>query len=67
MQRDRTDYLAAELERVATELRDGDGRLYGYRIERDPSERELGTIAYSGGRLEFEFEHPAGWFEPDST
>lgn len=64
MERDRTDYLAAELERVARELREGEGQLYGYRIERDPAEREQGLIDYSGGRLEFEFEHPAGWFEP---
>jgi hypothetical protein len=66
MQRDRTDYLATELERVATELRDGEARLHGYRIDRDPTERERGAIAYSGGWLEFEFDHPDGWFDPAS-
>lgn len=67
MQRDRADSLASELERVAAELRDGEARLYGYRVEREPAEMERGAITYSGGWLAFEFEHPEGWFDPDSA
>lgn len=64
--RDRTDALADELEQVATELRTDDARLYGYRIRRDPRERERGAVAYSGGRLSFEIEHPESRFAPDA-
>jgi len=65
MERDRTDYLAEELEQVAADLRSGEARLHGYRIERDQAESERGAIKYSGGWLEFEFEHPEGWFAVD--
>jgi len=59
---DRTEAIASELERVAAELRTGDAAVYGYRIQREPRERERGAVAYSGGWLAFDVEHPDGWF-----
>jgi hypothetical protein len=41
--------------------REGDGRLYGYRIERAPRDRERGAVAFAGGWFEFSLERPAGW------
>ncbi|MFB6170423.1 MAG: hypothetical protein ABEJ06_04665 [Haloarculaceae archaeon] len=55
--------LAAELERVAAELRRGEARLYGYRVHREgggqatpPYTDESGAIDHTGGWLEFRFQ-----------
>lgn len=51
----REDKLAAEFERVAAALRDGEAAVYGYDVDPDaPAQR--GAVAYSGGWLAFEFE-----------
>lgn len=62
---DRAASVAATLERVAAALRAGDARLYGYRIQREPRERERGAISYADGWVEFAVERPDGWFAPD--
>ncbi|MFB6165014.1 MAG: hypothetical protein ABEJ31_07630 [Haloarculaceae archaeon] len=63
MTTDRAASLAAEFERVAADLRDGEATLYGYDVRRDRTDRERGGIAYDGGWLTFEIEHPGGWFD----
>jgi len=56
--------VAATLERVAAALRAGDASLYGYRIQRDPRERERGAVSYADGWFEFAIDRPDGWFAP---
>ena len=63
---DRADALAAELDRIAAELRTGTATLYGYDVEAEPTERERGGVDYSGGWLSFEIDHPDGWFGLDA-
>jgi hypothetical protein len=51
---DRDERLAARLERIAAELREGDATLYGYDVRTDPRPRERGGVSYSDGWLSFE-------------
>jgi hypothetical protein len=49
----REDRVAAELERLAADLRDGEATLYGYRVETEPPV-ERGAVAAPGRWFEFE-------------
>lgn len=48
--------LAAEFERIARALREGDATVYGHRIQTTP-DRERGGVAYDDQWLRFEFRH----------
>ena len=52
---DRNEALAAEFERIARALREGEATVYGHRVQFSPAS-ERGGIAYDDRWLRFELE-----------
>ncbi|WP_436923085.1 hypothetical protein [Halosimplex amylolyticum] len=55
--RSREDRIAADLESIATQLRDGDATLYGYEVELESDGRvQRGGITCADGWFAFELD-----------
>lgn len=56
----REEVLAATLEQIAADLRDGSAVLYGYDVRTEPRLRERGGVSSSVGWLSFELVGSSG-------